>query len=329
MATEIKIYKDLTKGDGFTVSIGKGPNGNDWKCFRSATYNWNFDLGTGYFERWGATENEDPEMSPYGPEIADIELTTICSGVSGKLCSYCYKSNTPNGKNMTLDTLKKVIAQVNWNNQLTQVAFGLGSTAEENPELWDMCEYLHANYVVPNGTVAQVDHATAYKIAKSFGAVAISYHNDFDVLANTVLNLRLAQKSASPALNLRQINIHFMIAEETYEDCIRLFEHVKTDPRYEGLNAIVLLGLKQCGRAKSGFTKLSYKKFKTLVEMAFAANIGLGFDSCSASKFEDVAKQIFSGEQLDEVLQMIEPCESGLFSSFVNVDGRYFHCSFE
>lgn len=79
------------------------------KIVRSKTYNYNFDKETGFFARWGKTKEDDPLFSPFGPEILDIEITTKCDGVGGKLCPFCYKSNTPNGKNMSFETFKKMI----------------------------------------------------------------------------------------------------------------------------------------------------------------------------------------------------------------------------
>lgn len=79
------------------------------KTICSKEYNYIFDKKTGYFARWGKTKEEDPLFSPFGPEIADIEITTKCMGVGGKLCPFCYKSNTPNGKNMPFETFEKMI----------------------------------------------------------------------------------------------------------------------------------------------------------------------------------------------------------------------------
>lgn len=79
----------------------------DVKCLRSENYNWDFNKKDGFFKRWGKTIEDDPA---YGlPEIADIELSTICSGIKGKPCPFCYKSNTPNGINMSFDTYKSLI----------------------------------------------------------------------------------------------------------------------------------------------------------------------------------------------------------------------------
>ena len=60
------------------------------KTYKSENYNWIFDDETGFFARWGKTIDEDPEFSPIGPEIMDLEL------VKGKCkggCSFCYKGN--------------------------------------------------------------------------------------------------------------------------------------------------------------------------------------------------------------------------------------------
>ena len=73
--------------DGFTTKIAIGED-----------YKYIFNKTNGDFMRWGKTYDEDPNFSPIGGEILDIEITTICNGINGKLCPFCYKSNTPDGK---------------------------------------------------------------------------------------------------------------------------------------------------------------------------------------------------------------------------------------
>ena len=127
---------------------------NHNRLVRTPDYNYNFEYATGKFARWGKTREEDPDFSPRGCEIADIEITTVCKGG----CPYCYKSNTSVGKNMSLQTFRDLIEKIDVEKNLTQVAFGLGSTGEENPELWDMCKFLRSRYIVPNGTVANISN---------------------------------------------------------------------------------------------------------------------------------------------------------------------------
>jgi len=325
-----KILKETSE---YAVYLETDDKGEVWKNFRSKNYNYDFKISDGMFARWGKTKEtiDDPEMSPFGPEILDLEITDICHGVDGKHCQYCYKSNTLNGRNMSFEIFKTVIEKINYNSQLTQVAFGLGSTASENPDLWAMCDYLRENNIVPNGTVAQLDDYHAKMIAHLFGGCAVSYHGSFDILADTVQKL-IYWKNKNDS-KLTQINIHFMIAEETYDEVLKLFKLVKSDNRFDFVNAIVLLGLKQCGRAKSGFTKLSDEKFENLIKTAFTRNIGLGFDSCQANKFFNVIlkmanEKLINRESLNILQQMVEPCEGSCFSAYSNVDGIYYHCSF-
>ena len=82
--------------------------------------------------------------------------------------------------------------------------------------------------------------------------------------------------------------------------------------------------MKRKGRG-IGFTPLSQDKFKLLIDTAFAKNVKIGFDSCSAHKFLDSIK---GHENYDKLEMNTEPCESFLFSNYCNVDGVVFPCSF-
>jgi len=95
------------------------------KILQSENYNYQFDKKNGMFMRWGKCIKDDPDFSPFGPEIADIEISTICSGVKGVgVCKFCYKSNTPKGSYMSLDTFKRLFAK--FPPTLTQIAAGIG-----------------------------------------------------------------------------------------------------------------------------------------------------------------------------------------------------------
>ena len=106
-------------------------------CFRSKSYNFNFDRKTGFFRRWGNTLDDDPSYSPVGPEIADIEISTSCNGV-GKVCDFCYKKNNPNGTYMTLETFKVLFSKLP--PTITQIAFGIGDI-DSNPDMWKIFDF--------------------------------------------------------------------------------------------------------------------------------------------------------------------------------------------
>ena len=83
---------------------------SETRVLRSENYNFVLDKKTGFFARWGKNKEDNPEYSEFGPEIADIEISTICHGVPGVgPCRFCYKSNTPNGINMSFDTFKIIV----------------------------------------------------------------------------------------------------------------------------------------------------------------------------------------------------------------------------
>jgi len=125
---------------------------NGVKKARSHGYNYNFRYSDGFFMRWGSSFDDDPLCAP-SPEILDIEISTVCSGINNKPCSHCYKSNTSKGKNMTFETFKIIFDK--FPIILTQIAFGIGNL-DANPDLWKMMEYCRnneKNIVIPNITI--------------------------------------------------------------------------------------------------------------------------------------------------------------------------------
>ena len=289
------------------------------KLLRSKTYNYNFDKATGFFERWGERKEDNPECSPFGPEIWDCEITTSCSGPSGTPCAFCYKSNTPAGINLSFENFKIMIDK--FPKTLTQVAFGADATLKSNLDLWKMMEYSKSIGIIPNITVANIANETAANLAKYCGAVAVSRYADKNICYDSVAKLT--------SLGMSQVNIHQMISDETYEQALETADDASTDPRLKGLNAIVFLGLKPKGRARGRFNLLPYEKFDFLFQKCINKNIGFGFDSCSAGKFIRSVDGMSAGEGVKTALkEMAEPCEAYLFSFYTNAEGFTFPCSF-
>ncbi len=291
-------------------------NDNEKIC-RSKTYNYNFNKKTGFFARWGKTFDDDPAYSPFGCEIADIETTTICQGVNNKLCNFCYKSNTPTGKNMSFETFKKIFHKLP--RTLTQIALGVDSQAKSNPDLFRMMNYCRNNdynYVIPNITVAQIDEETADKLSKVCGAVAVSRYDNKNICYDSVKMLT--------DRNMSQINIHIPIFEEMFEQALETLSDKLSDKRLEKLNAIVFLSLKKKGRGKN-LESLSFEKFKELIDFSMSNNIKIGFDSCSCPRFLEAIKNRKDYKKLE---MYSEPCESGRMSIYLDVFGNAYPCSF-
>jgi len=293
------------------------------ECLYSKNYNWEFDTTSGFFMRYGTRKDDDPDYSPVGPEIADIEVSTICSGPFGTPCSWCYKSNTSNGENMTLETFVKVFNNINPYSNLTQIAFGIGDI-DSNPDLIPMFEHCRLNNVVPNLTVNGARLYNRYKDGKTYyekivelcGAVAVSHYGD-DICFNAVKQFT--------DLGMTQVNIHKILAEDTLDDCLDLLQKSQVDRRLEKLNAVVFLLLKPKGSRNNLTSLRDVKKYKELIEFAVSNNINIGFDSCGANKFLEAVKGM---KNYDTYKMLAEPCESAAFSVYVNVDGRAFPCSF-
>lgn len=306
--TQVKIRRF---GDAVYVET------ENFKEVRSPNYNYNFDKRTGYFVRWGSTFEEDPAIAPF-PEILDIEVSEICNGIPGlngieAPCSFCYKSNTRKGKNMSFDMYKAIIDKMPF---LTQVAFGADAGATSNPELFEMIKYSREIGIIPNITVANITDEIADFLAKYCGAVAVSRYANKDVCYDSLK--RLTDRG------MKQVNIHQMVSNETFDQVFETLHDAQTDERLAGLNAIVMLSLKKVGRGVN-FNKLSEDKFKSIVDYALDNKIGLGFDSCSQHKFEQAVR---GRDNYTQLIQLSDPCESTAFSVYINVEGLMYSCSF-
>lgn len=289
------------------------------KRVRTPSYNYDFDDVTGKFSRWGETEADDPQYSPIGPELIDIEVSTICHGINGKPCPHCYKSNTGIGENMSLETFKTIFHKLP--KSILQIAFGLGDLTA-NSELLEIFWYCRDHGVIPNVTINGwgLTDEWAFKLAEVCGAVAVSRYDDKNICYDAVEKLTNA--------GLKQVNIHQLVAEETYENCMETIRDIGTDSRLKDLNAIVFLSLKKKGRGE-GFTRMSQEKFNSIVSYCLDNWLRFGFDSCSSEKFLSFLNRHPKYDPTkDQLKQNVEPCESTLFSMYVDVKGRIWPCSF-
>lgn len=283
-----------------------------FKLLSSPNANYIFNKQDGTMITWGRTIKEDPEVFP-APTIADIEITTVCDGVKGYLCSFCYKSNNRFGQNMSFEAFKRIFD--NLPKSITQIAFGADSKAKSNPNIWKIMEYSKNNGVIPNITVAEIDDEVADKLAFYCGAVAVSRYDDKNVCYDSVKKLT--------DRGMKQVNIHMMISDYTFNNVIETLYDIKTDERLKNMNAIVFLSLKQKGRGRN-HSVLSQEKFNEIVKKANELEISYGFDSCSSLKFF----KSLTNNDFEKYKNMIMPCESTLESSYINVHGEFFPCSF-
>lgn len=308
------------------VVIGK--NGDRVIRAKDGSFNLSFNYNTGLTVKFGHTLEENPTHCPWSPEIADIEVTTKCPGIrradgSRVSCPWCYKSNTAVGDNMPFEKFKHIFDLLNAKKTLTQIAFGADASLESNPDIWKMFEYCRENKVVPNVTVADITSETAEKIVKLCGAVAVSWYPFINSERCYDTVKLLLDESKKQEKNM-QVNIHALLSYETLPLFEELIEHYESDPRLSGMNAILILSLKKKGRGEK-FEIANKDDFENLMDMFFEKKIRFGMDSCSATKF---LKYLKKHPELSNLESMVEPCESSLFSCYVNSQGIYYPCSF-
>lgn len=300
------------------------------RAIDSDNFHLRFRHSDGLTMKWGANTKEDPTHCPFGPEIADVEITKACRGIrdfkgNRSVCKWCYKSNTPVGDYMSLETFKRVFEHLNKAKTLTQIAFGVDAEASEdlNPDIWKIFKYCKENGVTPNVTVADISEYTAEKIVEYCGAVAVSYYPSID--KNRCYDtVKLISDMAKKKGRVMNINMHALLAKETIKYFDTLIKDIKEDARLADLNAVVMLSLKQKGRGTS-FSRVTTDEFEELIDKFMTNNIMYGMDSCTAPKFlEYISKR----PNLSYLKTYIEPCESLLFSIFVNGHGIVYPCSF-
>lgn len=280
-----------------------------------------FNKKTGFRACWGKTKDHDPDWSPYGPELLDIEITTSCAGPHGNdPCPHCYKANTLDGTYMPFDMFVEIFDKVNYYKTLTQIAFGIDATATSNPDLMKILEYTRRHGVIPNLTCANLTREQAKDLAGVCGAVAVSRYADKDICYDTVHHLL--------DVGLKIINIHCLISTESKDIAHETIRDYVTDNRLKGLTAIVLLSLKQKGRGE-GYHPISQDDFITLIRTGMFLKVPFGFDSCTRHKAIDAFSRLgISEEKLNVEMQWSDPCESGLLSLYCDTNGIVYPCSF-
>lgn len=295
------------------------------KICKSDDYNYTFNKNTGFFARWGETYDDDPQLAP-SPELLDLEISTS-SNCSGR-CPFCYKENGPGQTdyNLTyddfctiLDKFPKVMnTNGNYSHLLTQIAFGI-CDIDTNPDFFSMMEEARRQGVIPNYT------CNGYKITPEIATLT-------EILCGAVAVSIVSSEDSYDAIyrfteaGMKQVNIHFMFSEETFEKALKLIDLVATDERLKNVNAIVFLLYKPKGSNTDQFHSIKdIDKYIQVTNKCMEKGIKFGFDSCSAPAFE----KAMQGTKYERMSGLVaEPCESGLFSSYINCYGEFFVCSF-
>jgi len=119
---------------------------------------------------------------------------------------------------------------------------------------------------------------------------------------------------------LAQVNVHQFLSMETYNDAMKILQEVK-DNSYFNPNAIVFLWVKPKGRAQDNFHPITQSMLDDFISYALSNNISIGFDSCSSP-------MCLCNKQMEQFKDVIESCESTLFSAYLDTTGNFYPCSF-
>ena len=201
---------------------------------------------------------------------------------------------------------------------LLQLAFGI-TNLTTNPELLKICAFAQKIGITPNITCHGrdvVSDAFMKALCDMCGSIAVSKY-DKDLTYNFIE--RLAYNGA------RQINMHLLVSEETYDDIIETFKDVKTDKRLQYLDCIILLFLKQRGRGE-GYHRISEEKADAMFDFALDNNISIGFDICSSHRFCSFVNKYQN--KMKNFPNLYDFCDSACFAGYTNTLGEYCPCSF-
>jgi hypothetical protein len=272
-------------------------NGDRAVKAKDGSFHMMFRKSDGFTAKWGRMVEDDPTHCPWGNEIADIEITTSCSGIRDKdgnraPCAFCYKSNQPNGSYMSFDTFKVVFDKMNQPKTMTQIAFGVDAECRTNPDMWRIMDYALENGVTPNVTVADIDQHTAENIVKRCGACAVSCYERNKNCCYDSIKL-LTDEAKAQGRDSFKVNMHLLVSHETEKFVFEVLNDRLNDERLKNMGAIVLLSLKQKGRGKA-FSKMDDEVYRKVIFFLQDNHISYGSDSCGANRLMASLKEYYS-----------------------------------
>lgn len=305
-----------------------------YKHFRSDLYNYAFDLRSGHFKRWGKTEKSQPPWSPYGPEVLNVEIS---AGAGCPMhCAVCYKKGNTTGdtpKNMSFERFKvifdKLPSIVNKRNGkrlffTTAINFEITSI-NKHSELWDIFDYCRENGVIPNITLNGFDpmsNNTMMRVVDTCGIINVSINRTSQQTGFNQIERML--KYGANRLNIRYV-VNKQSLDFLYDD---LLPALTADKRLVGLHEIVFEGLKPVNRG-SAFDIMPDEEYIRLMNYLVKKKIRFSYDTCSASAFEKALSFLdFNSSQKKAILERSNRCEAGLYSGYIDVGGKWWHCSF-
>lgn len=267
-------------------------------------------------------KNKEAFQSEF-PELADICITKRCNNT----CPYCYQNANSTGEHMPLENYKKVIDQLK--GKAFQIAIG-GGEPTCHPDFVEILKYTREAGIVPNYTTNGIlfslikttgvvkmdvkygdnmvhDCIPILNASKKYcGAVAVSYHEDMEVLKNAIETMT--------EFGIKT-NIHYIINKNNIEKVDEVLD-------IPNVNAVIFLLYKPVGRGNKDLvlTKEDFPRLESFIKkIKEREKPKIGFDACFCNyliRYTDFDPSYF------------DSCDSGRFSVYVNQDMTVSPCSF-
>lgn len=274
-----------------------------------ADYNFVADSKSGITLRWGKTLEDNPEFAPV-PELADISISNHCT----KGCDFCYRNSFDNNSFITIEEYEQILQELNHPlyGNVFQVALG-GGEPLEHPKLYEILKITREHEIVPNFTTNGIllTDDVAKTIQDLVGAVALSLSN-INELNRAKIDLLVHYKIKT--------NIHFLLKSDTIIQASNIVDG-KYDDLLKGVNSVIFLTYKPCGRAHENRNLKLDKNMTAFLNSLnhIKSTISIGFDACLVPLIlaKTTIKQDF-----------IDTCEAGCFSVYIDEKMNVKPCSF-
>lgn len=272
-------------------------------------YHFLADSITGITFRWGKSIDDNPTYAPV-PELADISISNRCS----KACSFCYKDSTPDGKIMTFDEYCYVLDCLNSPEHGTvfQVAIGGGEPLEHPDFLKIVNETVERGIVFNFTTNGRLLTPEVFDLIRGkVGAMAISI--------SSMLEWEEIKDALKGSEGIK-VNIHYILSKASIQEAIRLVNGVYNE-MLKGVNAVIFLTYKPAGRGTLDWVLNNDIAVNELLKAIKSPKntCKLGFDAC----FVPILLHNHAVRK-----DIVDTCEGGFFSVYVDEHMRVSPCSF-
>ena len=247
--------------------------------------------------------------------LADISISNYCSNE----CEYCYRSSSPDGKVISIENYEFILKQLTSEEygSVFQVALG-GGEPLLHPDFNEILRITKEKFnIIPNYTTSGkfFDKDNIEATRKYCGAIAISYDPYRDLTLDELSKIGSCLKD-----NNIKANIHYVISEKTLNNAIEIIEG-KYDEFLTNFNAIIFLTFKPFGRADNQDSIKSSDKLNSFLKLIDnpVSKVRIGFDAC-------FVPLLIKNTDVDN--DMVDSCECGFFSVYVDENLNVMPCSF-